>query len=142
MISLKKKTDKRSELSSIEVGSTRGPAIFGKIGVVDDVGRHHVDRALDAVELAAESSRSRPQEGCFSYPHIALEQHVPAGENGNRQEADGRRLANDRLLDLSFERERSLAPFGEDLVCVSLVSQLTLAEEEVRGHDLGNGTTR
>ena len=66
----------------------------------DDVGGHQVGGELQAGELAADGGRQRlDREGLRDAGH-ALEQHVPAGQQGDEHPLDQAVLADDDALDL------------------------------------------
>src|SRR5690606_14540867 len=71
------------------------------------------DRALDALVRAADGAREAAEQNGLANAHAALEQHVAAREDGDREEPDRARLADDDRADGGLQRERALAPFSE-----------------------------
>jgi hypothetical protein len=85
-------------------------AFAGNVSVVEQVARHHVDGALDALVRAADRTRERAQDGGLADAHVALQQHVPAGEHRNIDEAYRTRHADRRLADLGLHFQGERAP--------------------------------
>jgi hypothetical protein len=90
-----------------------GPAVLAQVGVIDEVGGHEVDGALDTLVGAAERARSGTQERRLADAHVALKEHVATGEDGDGYEADDARLADDRFGNFRLEGKRARAPFLE-----------------------------
>lgn len=75
------------------------PAVLGNVGVIDHVGGHQVDRALDALKISADRARSRSQQRCFSNADITFKKNVATRENGYRDEPHRAGLTYDDLAD-------------------------------------------
>ena len=99
------------------------PAILAKVGVIKYVARHHVDRAFDTGEGAAERPRRRTQKRRLPDSDIAFDQHMAAREDADRHQPDDARLPENGLLDFALEFKGALSPIGERLDDVQRVIQ-------------------
>ena len=80
-----------------------GFAVLRNIGVVGEIARHQVDRALDALIGSADATRDGAEQGRLSYPDIAFEQHVTTGKGRDTGESHCAILADDGFLDLRLQ---------------------------------------
>ena len=79
-------------------------------GVIDEILRHQVDRAFDALVGAAEAARRRAQQRRLADADVAFEQHVAAREDRDDQQADRARQAEHATVQRALEFERPRAP--------------------------------
>ncbi|GLI95620.1 hypothetical protein LMG27198_46120 [Methylocystis echinoides] len=94
--------------------------------MVENIARHHVDRALDTDEAAAKRTRHSAQQGRLSDPDIAFDQDMAARKNANRHKADDARLPDDSLFDFALEFQRARAPRVEPSQVIEVIFQETL----------------
>jgi hypothetical protein len=85
-------------------------AVRVDVRVVHEVAGHQVDRAFDALEVAADGARERPQDRGLADADVALEQHVAAGEQSYVDEADRVLLTDDDLADFIFQAQCAFTP--------------------------------
>ena len=74
-----------------------------------DVGRHEVDGELDAVEAQVEGLRERADDERLPDAGDALDERVPAREEGDKDRLDGGLVADHDLGDLAPDRGEGLA---------------------------------
>ena len=92
------------------------PAGRVDIGVIDEVGRHQIDRALAAREITAEHAREGAQQRRLADAHVALQQHMAAREDSDVDLPDHAALADQRLRNLGLERQCARAPVSQQRV--------------------------
>ena len=68
------------------------------VSVIDEILRHQVDRAFDALVVAAEAARDCAQQRRLADADVAFEQHVAAREDRDRDEAHGAREAEHAIV--------------------------------------------
>jgi hypothetical protein len=100
---LKKNVDSRSPCR--RQGTRLDPrlAFSVDVRVIDEVARHQIDGAFDALEISADRARERAQNGRLADADIAFEQHVPASEQCHVDESDGVALADDGPADFLLD---------------------------------------
>src|SRR6202162_6612562 len=78
----------------------------------DDVGGHQVGRELDARKAHGQRLAERTDEDRLAQPGDALEQDVPAGDQGDHGIAEELFLTDDETGELGFERVCQLGHAG------------------------------
>ena len=78
--------------------------------MVEQVARHEIDGALDALERPADASREGLEEGGLAYSDVPLQQDVSAREGGDQQQTDGPLLTDHDPVGTRFQPQRPLAP--------------------------------
>jgi len=91
-------------------------AVFTDVGVVDKVGRHQVDGALDALVGAADSTRHCAQQRGLADADVALEQNVAAREHRQGDQVDGAILTHDGGLQCGFKGVGAITPVGKQIL--------------------------
>ena len=90
--------------------------VFVDVGVVNQIIRHQIDRAFDALEGAADGPGKGTQHGRFADANITFEQHVAAREYRDVDVVNHVILADHRFFDFRFQRERTGAPILQERV--------------------------
>ena len=108
-------------------------AVFLHHGRADHVGRHQVRRELDARIFQRHGLRQRAHQHGFPKARRALQQHVPAGQQGDQHALDHFRLAHDGLGNFAADLRHF---FGEKfrLLAQRLAARLAFCSHRT-GHE-------
>ena len=87
----------------------------------ENVGGHQIGRELDAVERQFQHLAQRPHEQRLAQTRHALQQHMPAREDGDERAIHDVRVPDDDLADLVAQRGETLAEGGDLLLGVHRV---------------------
>src|SRR5690606_38374965 len=86
----------------------------------DDVARHEIRRALDALELAAERARQRPGKQRLAQAGHALHEDVPARDERDGDGADRGLRTNHHASDLARQPGIQLLNGRSHVICLSM----------------------
>ena len=85
-------------------------AVPGDVGVVEEIARHQVDGAFDALECTADSAGEGLEEGRLAHAHVPFEQDMAACKGREQQQAYGPLLPDHDLIGTGIELQCPIAP--------------------------------
>jgi hypothetical protein len=87
------------------------------VRVIDQIARHEIYRAFDALEIATDRTRKRPQNSRLPNAHIAFEKDMSACKYRHVDQPDCGLLADDGFGDLFLHAKRADPPIFQLLIC-------------------------
>src|SRR5262249_14847276 len=101
------------------------------IGVIDQIARHQVHSAFDALEVTAHGTRKGAQDGGLADSNVALEQDVAPCKQRDVDEANDVAMTDARAADFVFYAQCAVAPVLQ-LLFGKLEIHLVVANKQVR----------